>query len=39
MSNKGYTRKEFLQFCAYAAVTAGIALTDLDKVIYAMEKK
>ncbi len=39
MSNKGYTRKEFLQFCAYAAATAGIALSQMDKVIYALEKK
>ncbi|MCS7204110.1 MAG: hydrogenase small subunit [Leptospiraceae bacterium] len=39
MMNKGYSRKEFLQFCAYAAATAGIALSDLDKVIHAMERK
>ncbi len=39
MMNKGYSRKEFLQFCTYAAATAGIALLDMDKVIYALEKK
>ncbi len=39
MLQKGYTRKEFLQFCSYAAATAGIALSNLDKVIYAMENK
>lgn len=39
MLKKGYTRKEFLQFCSYAAITAGIALSDLDKVIYALERK
>ncbi len=39
MLQKGYSRKEFLQFCAYAATTAGIVLSDLDKVIFAMENK
>ncbi|MFN3603848.1 MAG: hydrogenase small subunit [Leptonema sp. (in: bacteria)] len=39
MLDKGYTRKEFLQFCSYAAATAGIALSDLNKVIFAMERK
>lgn len=39
MLKKGYSRKEFLQFCAYAATTAGIVMSDLDKVIFAMENK
>lgn len=39
MLSKGYSRKDFLRFCSYAATAAGIALPDMDKVLHAFEKK
>lgn len=39
MMNRGYSRKEFLQFVSYAAATAGIAMSDMGRVLHAMEKK
>ncbi|KAB2931048.1 MAG: hydrogenase small subunit [Leptonema illini] len=39
MMNRGYSRKDFLQFVTYAAATAGIALSDMGRVLHAMERK
>src|SRR5271169_1757937 len=39
MESKGYSRREFLQFCGYAATVAGLAGSHLDAVAQAFEKK
>jgi len=39
MESKGYSRREFLQFCSYAAMVAGLASSDIDAVAQAFEKK
>ena len=39
MESKGYSRREFLQFCSYAAMVAGLAGSELDAVAQAFEKK
>jgi hydrogenase small subunit len=39
MQSKGYTRREYLQFCAYAAALAGIKTTGLASVVEAFENK
>ncbi len=39
MESKGYSRREFLQFCTYAATVAGLAGSHLDAVAQAFEKK
>ena len=39
MESKGYSRREFLQFCSYAAMAAGLAGSHLDAVAQAFEKK
>ncbi len=39
MQSKGYSRRDFMQFCAYAATVAGFASTKLDLVAQAFEKK
>ena len=39
MRSKGYSRRDFLQFCGYAAMVAGISKADLDAVAQAFEKK
>ena len=39
MESKGYSRREFLQFCSYAAITAGLANSHLGAVVQAFEKK
>ena len=37
MEAKGYTRRDFMRFCSYAAVLAGVETTMLGKVVHAME--
>jgi len=39
MQSKGYERREFLRFCSFAAMMAGIETTALSKVVYAFEAK
>jgi len=39
MQAKGYDRRDFLKFCNYAAVAAGLGTSALGKVIYAFENK
>ena len=39
MHRKGYSRREFLQFCSYAMGIAGLEATGLRKVAQALEKK
>ena len=39
MESKGYSRREFLQFCSYAAMVAGLAGSDLPAIAQAFEKK
>jgi len=39
MQNKGYSRRDFLQFCSAAAVTAGLGKTGAAQVVSAFEKK
>jgi hydrogenase small subunit len=39
MQAKGYSRREFLRFCSYAAAVAGLGTTGLSKVIQAFETK
>jgi hydrogenase small subunit len=37
MQAKGYDRRDFLRFCGFAAMMAGIETSALSKVVYAME--
>jgi len=37
MQAKGYDRREFLRFCSFAAMMAGIEGTALSKVVHSME--
>jgi hydrogenase small subunit len=39
MEQKGYSRREFLQFCSAAAVVAGLGKTGAAQVVSAFEKK
>lgn len=39
MTGRGYTRRDFLKFCSYAATAAGIAVSDFGRVLEALEKK
>jgi hydrogenase small subunit len=39
MRAKGYSRREFLQFCSYAAAIAGIEASQLGSVVRAFEQK
>jgi len=39
MRSKGYSRRDFLQFCGYAAAVAGISKANLGAVAQAFEKK
>ncbi len=39
MQTKGYSRREFLRFCSFAAGLAGIQAAGLAKVVQAFEKK
>ncbi len=39
MQSKGYSRREFLRFCGFAAALAGIKSTGLAAVVEAFEKK
>ncbi len=39
MQSKGYSRRDFLQFCGYAAAVAGISRANLGLVAQAFEKK
>ena len=39
MEKKGYSRRQFLQFCASAAAAAGIAQSGVAQVVSAFEKK
>ncbi|MFZ0390154.1 MAG: hydrogenase small subunit [Calditrichia bacterium] len=39
MLERGYSRREFLRFCSYISVAAGISASGLGKVIYALENK
>ena len=37
MQAKGYDRREFLRFCSFAAMVAGIETSALSKVVHALE--
>jgi hydrogenase small subunit len=39
MQAKGYSRRDFLRFCSYAAAVAGIQATGLSNVVHALETK
>jgi len=39
MEQKGYSRRDFLQFCAAAATVAGLGETGVAQVVSAFEKK
>ena len=39
MKSKGYSRRDFLRFCSFAAAAAGIQATGLPAVVQAFEKK
>jgi hydrogenase small subunit len=39
MQSKGYSRREFLHFCTYAAGVLGLAASGLPAVVEALEKK
>ena len=39
MQSKGYSRRDFIRFCTFAAAVAGIEATGLTKVVRAFEKK
>jgi hydrogenase small subunit len=39
MQQKGYSRRDFLQFCAAAATVAGLGQTGMGQVVSAFEKK
>ncbi|MGE0101759.1 MAG: hydrogenase small subunit [Blastocatellales bacterium] len=39
MQARGYTRRDFLQFCTVAATLSGIQLSGLGKVVHAFETK
>ena len=39
MQIKGYSRRDFLQFCGYAAAVAGLQISSLSRVVEAFEKK
>jgi hydrogenase small subunit len=39
MQTKGYSRREFIRFCSFAAGLAGIQAAGLAKVVQAFEKK
>lgn len=39
MQSKGYSRREFMRFCGYAAMITGVAQSGLGKVVEAFEKK
>ncbi len=39
MQAKGYTRREFLRFCSFAAAVAGVKASGVASVVQAFEKK
>jgi len=39
MQAKGYDRREFLRFCSFAAMMAGIETSGFSKVVHALETK
>ena len=39
MQQKGYSRRDFLQFCAVAATAAGLSQSGASQVVSAFEKK
>ena len=39
MQQKGYSRREFMQFCAAAATVAGLGQSGVAQVVSAFEKK
>lgn len=39
MQSKGYTRRDFLRFCSYAAAAAGIETSAMHNVVHALESK
>lgn len=39
MQDKGYTRRDFLRFCSFAAAVAGIEASGLKSVVHAFEDK
>lgn len=39
MQSKGYSRREFMRFCSFAAAAAGIHASGLTSVVRAFEKK
>jgi hydrogenase small subunit len=39
MQQKGYSRREFVRFCSYAAALAGLGSSGLSRVVHAFESK
>ncbi len=39
MESKGYSRRDFLRYCSFAAMVAGVEQSALGKVVEAFEKK
>lgn len=39
MQTKGYSRRDFLRFCSFAAALTGIKAAGLERVVYAFENK
>ncbi|UCF67733.1 MAG: hydrogenase small subunit [Acidobacteriota bacterium] len=39
MQHKGYSRREFIRFCNFAAIAAGIGTSGLSRVVQAFESK
>jgi len=39
MESKGYDRRDFLKFCNYALIAAGLGASGFQKVVHALEKK
>jgi len=39
MQNKGYSRRDFLRFCSYAAGVAGVESSAFSSVVHALEAK
>ena len=39
LKSKGYSRRDFLRFCSYAAAIAGIELSSFGKMVSALENK
>ena len=39
MLDRGYTRRDFMKFCAYISATLGVQSTGLSSIVHALESK